>query len=267
MMRSLLTAIGSLAVGICILLATSQFVSLAATNEMDCGSDAVIDVARKIANGHPDNKLAAHIHYQSTPTHSGAVKALEDEEREKEAAFTSVNDAAQKKMQDALRKLQVAKEECAQTYSRIPFLTMMCSNNASAPAYKNAANTGPNSIGSPEVQRALQHILETIRPLEEQAVKAQLEARSAIAGSNNVQPIRNSYAEKLNRLWDAAKNNISYDLDTIRMKARDADTGRLTCQAVMTAQLPEWGSAKMDVAFTVEKTTKGELYVEIYGLE
>jgi hypothetical protein len=35
----------------------------------------------------------------------------------------------------------------------------------------------------------------------------------------------------------------------------------------MTAELSEWGSAKMDIAYTVEKTTKGELYVEIYGLE
>ena len=43
---------------------------------MDCGSDAVIDIARNIANGHPGNKLVDYMRY--TAMHSGSVKALED---------------------------------------------------------------------------------------------------------------------------------------------------------------------------------------------
>jgi ribosomal protein S17 len=252
MMRSLLTAIGSLSVGVCI-----SFASLAATNEMDCGSDAVIDVARKIANGHPDNKLVAYIHYQSAPMHSGAVKALEDEANEKLAASKSVIDTIQNKVQDASRKLKAAQDQCMQAHKGDGVTISACVNSQAASNYKNI----------PQFQQAMQQILDTIRPLENDLVQAQLEALRARNELQSAPPVQNSYVEKLNRLWDAAKNNISYDLETIRMKARDADTGRLTCQAVMTAQLPEWGSAKMDVAFTVEKTTKGELYVEIYGLE
>jgi hypothetical protein len=194
-MRSSLTAIRSLTVGVCILLATSQFVSLAASNVMDCGSDAVIDIARNIANGHPGNKLVGYMRYH-TAMHSGSVKALEDNLNATIAADIAVQ----------------------------------------------------NGTSNEAFQKRIQ------------ALKDRMEGKPE-------EVIGRSYMEQLNRLWDLAKNNISYDLDTIRMKARDADTGRLTCQAVMTAQLPEWGSAKIDVAYTVEKTTKGELYVEIFGLQ
>lgn len=160
------TAIGFLIIGVCL------FTANCSNNIPDCGSDAVIDLTRKIANDHPNNKLALFI-LGGTPQ-SKTIKELKDKAENQ--------------------------GECFEAHA--PF------------------------CNDPE-----------------------------------------SFDRQLNRLWDSAKNNISYNLNTIRMKARDADTGKLTCQAVMTAELSEWGSAKMDVAYTVEKTTKGELYVEIYGLE
>ena len=65
-----------------------------------------------------------------------------------------------------------------------------------------------------------------------------------------------------------AAEAASYSLETVRITSKDEATHKLTCAASLQAVLPgDWGNLQREVSFTVEKTTKGELYVTVSGLE
>jgi hypothetical protein len=76
--------------------------------------------------------------------------------------------------------------------------------------------------------------------------------------------IRSSNAEKYNNAWKSALEGISYKLNDIIMTEKDKDTGSVACKAKLSAEVPGWGGASQPIAYTVEKTTGGELYATMY---
>jgi len=72
---------------------------------------------------------------------------------------------------------------------------------------------------------------------------------------------------KIDQIWKDSLAKVAYDLDTIRMTAKDDTTRGVTCAAKISATVPEWGGASMDITYKVEQTTDGKLYVTVYGLK
>lgn len=70
------------------------------------------------------------------------------------------------------------------------------------------------------------------------------------------------------REFRKAVAGVKYSLDAVRLAARDSATGKVTCAATLRTTLPsDWGSSHRDIQFTVEETTKNEIYVTVFGLE
>jgi len=60
----------------------------------------------------------------------------------------------------------------------------------------------------------------------------------------------------------------SYTLDIIRLTAKDATTGSISCAADLNVDVPnDWGSAKEPITYKVENTSDGKPYVTVFGLQ
>ncbi len=61
-----------------------------------------------------------------------------------------------------------------------------------------------------------------------------------------------------------ASRNGFYKLNNIIPLSRNNSTGSVMCKAELSASVPDWGEAYQPIEFSVEKTTEGKLYVEVF---
>jgi hypothetical protein len=62
---------------------------------------------------------------------------------------------------------------------------------------------------------------------------------------------------------EAVMDKSVYSLSTIRMETRDLETKRVTCEGKLSLDIPDVGGAVGDIAYQVENTADGQLYVTI----
>ena len=68
--------------------------------------------------------------------------------------------------------------------------------------------------------------------------------------------------------FQKAAGEAVYTLDAVRTARKDDPTGKVTCAAKLNVAMPgDWGRFSRDISFTVEKTTKDEMYVSVFGLD
>jgi len=64
---------------------------------------------------------------------------------------------------------------------------------------------------------------------------------------------------------DKAVKAATYSVDTIRVTAKNDETGAIVCAARLSVDIPSIGGAEQQVAYKVERTTDGKLYVTMLG--
>jgi len=71
---------------------------------------------------------------------------------------------------------------------------------------------------------------------------------------------------RLKEIEDISNRSATYVVDTIRVTAKNDDTGANTCAARLQVDIPNIGGAEQQIAYQVERTTDGKLYVAVLGV-
>jgi hypothetical protein len=226
----------------------------AIADPISCGSAETINLAKQIAAEHPENKLTNYV--RSNPDNpAGDVSKLLDEKQEKLRTLASELKQAEDAAIEARNKSSEQKAECRRRLMLQP-----------GTALETCCEFGA-ATGAPPLRPQDQEVVDMVG----RSVKAEVQANFNVVKLTHLTDERRSqlardYGGRLNALWNQDWARTQYALKTIRTKAKNPDTGELTCEGTILADVPDWGGAHMDVSFTVEKTTDGELYVTIYGL-
>ena len=88
--------------------------------------------------------------------------------------------------------------------------------------------------------------------------------RAATCNSDGDPEYRRLVGEE-RQIWDRARRETSFSVDTIRMNSRNADTAAVSCSANLNAKFED-GQAHKEIEYKVEKTTDGKLFATIYGM-
>jgi hypothetical protein len=73
--------------------------------------------------------------------------------------------------------------------------------------------------------------------------------------------------KSIDEVTKSAYSTAVYSLNTIRLENKDETTGAVKCEARLHATIPDFGAAEEDISYKVEKTTDGQLYATLEGLE
>lgn len=112
---------------------------------------------------------------------------------------------------------------------------------------------------TPASQRKI-HMAKTAQPVIDQWKQA--EASKNTAKNKLIE----DNIKRANDAWDLAVKKVHYHLENIVMTATDKDTGSVSCKADLFGEVPEWGSGKLSITYTVEKTSDGETYATVWGI-
>ncbi|RXG87488.1 hypothetical protein [Bradyrhizobium vignae] len=226
-------------IGIVVVAANPGLLSTAATaidrfvgsNGLGCGDDAVVTEVRSLAQGH-----------KSPSENSLYATALGSSGIQKEDV---VHPGVGWVRPDLDRQIKAAEDACHRRFGSYDY-GMTCSRlrGTKTPDQLKQSGDAINRLSASDIQ----YWYDNFWPVY-QRINAE-EARST-----------KEYDEKV---ADFDKR-ITYGVGLIRLQRRDETTGKISCAAKLTINAPS-GSWSKDVKYTIEPTTDGDAYIQLYGL-
>lgn len=181
-------------------------------------------------------------------------------------------DAGCVKIQQELDSAKAAATKLAVQCNAISSLDMYdrCPENGSSVTAKRSDGsyqswgtsvTGPDGYGPEHDTPRKIFMTKYAQPITDRLINAEAAMQAA---TNQLQRQNSDRGEQA---WSAAVQNLKYQLENVIMTDTNKDTGSVSCKAQLVGDVPNWGSATSDITYTIEKTSDGQLYATVWGIE
>ncbi|MHC2423314.1 hypothetical protein ACVII1_006318 [Bradyrhizobium elkanii] len=229
-----LTLIGIIAVGAnpgLLSNAASAIDRFMGSSSLGCGDDAVVSDIKSLARDH-----------KGPAENSLYGKALGSSEIHKEDV---VHPGAGWLRPDLDRQLRAAEDACRRRSGSYDY-GATCSNlrGTKTPDQLKQPSDAMNRLSASDVQYWYANFWPVYQRIEAEEERATSE-----------------YDKKLGEF----DKRVSYGVAVIRLQRRDESTGKISCAAKLTINAPS-GTWSKEIKYSVEPTTDGDAYIQLYGL-